>query len=161
MTRLVLVCGMPGAGKTSVATVLARQLEAIRLAPDDWLIALDRDAHDAPFRRRLEHLLWEHAQQLLRIGTSVVLEFGFWSRLDRDRRRRTARELGVEVELHALDVPLDERWRRIELRNASGHPVQITYEQLASYDHWWQPPTAGELSHYDPPTAYQPAPVRT
>ncbi|MEP7216945.1 MAG: AAA family ATPase [Anaerolineaceae bacterium] len=38
--RLILVCGLPGAGKTTLARQLERQLPAIRLCCDEWLSEL-------------------------------------------------------------------------------------------------------------------------
>ncbi|HEX7168924.1 MAG TPA: AAA family ATPase, partial [Acidimicrobiales bacterium] len=92
---------------------------------------------------------WELAQRLLSLGRSVILESGFWTRAERDDKRMRARQLGVAVELRHLDLPLEERWRRIEhRRDVSGGPP-ITYEQLASWDRLFEPPDAAELSFFD------------
>ena len=69
-------------------------------------------------REKVEHELWRLAQDILRLGLSVVLDFGLWARIERDEMRSAARGLGVGVELHYLDVPTDELWRRIEARNS-------------------------------------------
>ena len=57
-------------------------------------------------------------EEIVRLGLSVVLDFGFAARVERDRVRSVARGLGVGVELHFLDVSVDELWRRIEARNS-------------------------------------------
>jgi hypothetical protein len=62
----------------------------------------------------VEHELWRLAQEILSLGLSVVLDFGLWARIERDEMRSAAGGLGVDVELHYLDVPTDELWRRIE-----------------------------------------------
>lgn len=36
----MLTCGLPGAGKTALATRLASERNAVRLTKDEWLIAL-------------------------------------------------------------------------------------------------------------------------
>lgn len=38
--RLILTCGLPGAGKTTLAKQLAAERAAVRLTKDEWLIAL-------------------------------------------------------------------------------------------------------------------------
>src|SRR6185437_6585537 len=82
--RLVLVCGLPGAGKTTLARRLEVALPAVRLCPDEWLAALNIDLRDEATRDRLEREFWRLAQRMLALGQSVILESGFWQRADRD-----------------------------------------------------------------------------
>ena len=117
--RLILTCGLPGAGKTTLARQLAADRSAVRLTKDEWLWALGSSPWDEPTREKVEHELWRLAQEILRLGLSVVLDFGLWARIERDEMRSVARGLGVGVELHYLDVPTDELWRRIEARNSA------------------------------------------
>lgn len=144
---------MPGAGKTTLARQLAAQHRALRMCPDEWFHRLDLDPHDDDLRDKFEALQWEQAQELLRLGTSVVLESGFWLRSDRDEKRLGARRLGAQAELRVLDTPFDERWRRIERRNLEGG-VQITRTQLVRWEQFWQPPTPDELALYDEPRCH-------
>ncbi len=153
MTRLFVVAGLPGAGKTTLARRLAVAHVAVHLGCDDWLGALDLDLLDARLRRRAERRLWAHAQELLARGVSVVVDFGSWSRLERDRFRRTARRLGVDVELHALDVPTDERWRRVQRRSVEAGLADAvpSRAQLASLEDYWQAADDDERAAYDAP----------
>ncbi len=116
--RLILTCGLPGSGKTILARQLAADRGAVRLTQDEWLWALGSTPWDESTREKVDHELWRLAQEILRLGLSVVLDFGLWARIERDEMRTAARGLGVGVELHYLDVPTDELWRRIEARNS-------------------------------------------
>src|SRR5438046_4640152 len=118
--RLVLVCGLPASGKTTLARELADTYGAVRLNPDEWESALGIDPFDQGFQARLEAEFWELAQRLLVLGTSVVLEWGVWARSERDEKREAARALGVAVELRFLDAPYDELMRRVVARHAAG-----------------------------------------
>ena len=148
--RLVLVCGLPASGKTTLARQLAESYGAVRLNPDEWESGLDVDPFDEGFQDRLEAEFWELTQRLLLLGTSVVLEWGFWARSERDEKREAARALGVAVELRFLDAPHEELVRRVVARHAAGG-IAITESHMERYRSIFQPPTDDELALYDPP----------
>lgn len=150
--RIILLCGLPGSGKTTLATRLAGELRAVRLSPDEWLAGFGFDLFDEAARLRVERRLWRHALDLASLGVPVILENGFWTREERERLRSRARGLGLEIELRHLDVPLDELRRRLAARNAEpGAPV-IGPELLEEYAGLFEPPDPDELELYDPPS---------
>ena len=151
--RLLLTCGLPGAGKTTLARQLAADRGALRLTKDEWLWAIGSSPWNGPARKRVERELWRLAQEVLSLGLSVVLDFGLWTRIERDEVRSAARGLGVPVELHYLEVPADELWRRIEARNAEAPWLSAPIHR-ADLDEWlsvFQAPDATELALFDPP----------
>ena len=152
-TRLVLICGLPASGKTTLARQLAPKIPAIRLDKDQWVTQLGHDVWDDEFRVRLERQLWALTQELLAQGKSVILEWGHWARVERDEKRLGARDLGVGVELHYLDAPLEELIERAQRRNVSGEwsaspMTQAHFEQWATI---FQPPDEEELLLFDEP----------
>jgi predicted kinase len=151
--RLVLICGLPTSGKSTLARQLAQNIPAIRLNKDDWAIQLGADLWDEVFRVRLEHQLWALSQELLVQGLSVILEWGHWARVERDEKRLAARALGVGVELHYLDAPLEELIERAERRNASGEwtGAPIARAHLEQWATTFQPPDEEEFLLFDTP----------
>jgi predicted kinase len=152
-TRLVLICGLPASGKSTLARALAPTISAIRLDKDEWATQLGADLWDEEFRVRLERQLWVFSQDLLIRGQSVILEWGHWARAERDEKRLAARALGVGVELHYLDAPLEELIERAERRSASGEwtAVPITRAHFKEWATMFQPPDEEEMQLFDKP----------
>jgi hypothetical protein len=57
---------------------------------------------------------------MLAHGNNVILEWGHWARAEGDEKRLGARMLAAGVELHYLDLPLEELIARVERRQATG-----------------------------------------
>jgi predicted kinase len=153
LTRLVLICGLPASGKSTLARQLAPKIPAIRLDKDGWATQLGADLWDGDFRDRLERQLWLLTQELLAQGQSVILEWGHWARAERDEKRLGARALGVGVELHYLHAPLDELFERAERRTASGEWTASPITR-AHFEEWAtiiQPPGREEFLLFDEP----------
>ena len=125
----------------------------MRLDGDEWITRLGADVWDEEFRDRLEAQLWVLAQELLAKGQSVILEWGHWARAERDQKRLAARALGVGVELHHLDLPLEELIERAQRRNASGEwsAAPMTRAHFEKWATSFQPPEAEELLLFDEP----------
>src|SRR5579872_2914462 len=103
MPTLILICGLPGAGKTTLAKKLEQEIPALRLCPDEWIIDIygpdiDRATLDAA-RDPVEAALWKLAERALILGLNVIVEYGFWAREERESFRARAETVGAMVEL--------------------------------------------------------------
>ena len=151
MPTLYLICGLPGAGKTTLAKEIEHSKSALRLCPDEWISEVLADPSDAAeldrLRDPIEAIQWRIAKRVLKLGVDVILENGFWSRNERDLVRSEALALGACVELHYLDVPRHELWSRLSRRNDNLPPntFAVTEAQLDLWMSWFEPPTADEL----------------
>ena len=148
MATLHLICGLPGSGKSTLARQLELEVPALRLTPDEWMAGIVGDGADEAKRAAVESAQWDIAERALRLGVDVVLENGFWTRADRDAYRARGRALGAEVRLYYLDVPRDERVRRLAERNAALPPntFPITVDELDRWARDFEPPTPDELT---------------
>lgn len=160
MATLFLICGLPGAGKTTLAKQLEQAHQALRFSPDEWIKQIIQDESNQSELTRLrdpvESLQWTTAQKLLSLGVNVILENGFWTRQERSAFRRQAKAIPARVELHFLDVSPAELWRRIERRNldSSTTSFPITKPEFESWLACFEPPASGELTAYDGSKVY-------
>ena len=115
MTRLVLICGLPSAGKTTLARRLGPALGAVQLRPDERMSDLGLDGHDEAARERVERLQWTLAQDLLRLGFSVVLESRYRRSRGQSERSRSAINCSAFTRVHRYRActqatPDEARW---------------------------------------------------
>jgi predicted kinase len=149
--RLIILCGLPGSGKTTFAKRLEKELSIVRLCPDEWMAGLGIDHKDSVTHDRLEDRLSKLALTLLEFGQSVVLEYGFWGRSERDQKRSEARSLEVPIDLYYLNPPQEELWRRLMMRNQHGEhgTVPISSIDLERMSAIFQAPDQAEFALFD------------
>jgi predicted kinase len=146
--KLYVICGLPGAGKTTRAIAIAKATGAVRLCPDEWLEAMGISLVDYSIRFRLQDHMLIHGETLLRAGVSVIVEFGSWSRSERESIRRIAIHTDALTELHFVDAPLSELARRV--RERGGPDAKSLLEDvLLKSSEKFERPTADETSQYD------------
>ncbi len=142
------MCGLPGAGKTTLAKKLEQELPALRLCPDEWIERVVGCAVDDEEKRdAVEAEQWRIAARVLALGANVILENGFWTRKDRDAYRACVTEIGAKVVLHYLEAPREELLRRLAGRYADAprDGFRVTADMLDLYAGWFEPPGPDEL----------------
>lgn len=116
-----LLFGFLGSGKTTLAKRLELQHNAVRFTPDLWMAHLfGEDPPADTFQSRAAAIL-EIMQPIwvrcLSLGLDVVLDYGFWTRAERDRVRAVVEDIGAIPVLWAVSCSDDEARKRIALRN--------------------------------------------
>jgi predicted kinase len=139
--------GLPGAGKTTRAKELAVAHRALRLTPDGWMIALFDGTQPDGKRDLLEGLLITVALQTLRLGTSVVLDFGLWGRDERSALRWLGRSAGAACQV--VYLPVDEAVQRSRIAHRQATTPHQTFPMTETdLDVWrtqFEEPDAAEL----------------
>jgi predicted kinase len=150
VTVLHLMVGLPCSGKSTWARALEARTGALRLTPDEWHLRLfGQDADHSDHDRRhqaIEELMWEVAEVVLRRSGDVILDFGFWTRTEREEATARAARLGADTRIHYTEVPHEELLRRLRIRNMSpGTKTFIISEvSLRRWATLFEPPLTGD-----------------
>ena len=147
--------GLPAAGKTTRARVLAATEHALRLTPDAWMIPLFGESTAGDRRDVLEGRLISTALQALAVGTPVVLDFGFWGRDERWSLHAIAADLGVPCRTVFLDVDPETqaRWMAERYARTPHLTFWMSPEELIRWRAQFEPPDAAELAGGPVPAA--------
>lgn len=152
---LILVVGCTGAGKSTYARALADQLGGLRFSIDEWMVALFWADSPQPIEfawtmervNRCEAQIFAMAKQAAQRGVPAVLDLGFTTKAHRDKFRDLGERAGLGVAVHFVDVPAEERWRRVEQRNAQqGETYSLTVDRgmFDFMEGLWEPPSDAE-----------------
>jgi predicted kinase len=154
---LVLIVGCTGAGKTTYARALADQLGAVQFSIDEWMTALFWADSPQPIEfqwtmertRRCEAQIFATVRQLAARGIPAVLDLGFTRKAHRENFLALAAGAGLSAVSHFLDVPADERWQRVNLRNqerGETFAMEVDRQMFDFMEGLWEPPVEAEWS---------------
>jgi len=131
-----LLFGFLGSGKTTLAKALERQHRAMRFTPDEWMARLfGEDPPAAIFQEKaaaIIELLEPIWTGCLGRGVDVVLDYGLWTRTERDHIRALVLDLGAQPVLYRLECDDEVARERVAQRNVG--PGQSLYIAPATFD---------------------------
>jgi predicted kinase len=149
-----LICGLPCSGKTTYATGLRAKANCVLFSLDYWLItafgqySLASAGHQEHTRRVLacRELIWNAAAEFLRRSVDVVLDDGFFLRVNRMRYVEMSKAAGAGATIHFIDTPVTVLRARLAHRNATlpRYNFRIDPETLEGFLALFEPPSAGE-----------------
>lgn len=120
MAKVELVCGKICSGKSYYASKLKENINAVvfscdRLIKDIFPYALGGNHDEIVSRVKL--YLHEKASEVVRAGTNVILEFGFWDRNEREEVSHFYEGMNISFEWHYIDISDDDWAINIQERN--------------------------------------------
>ena len=134
MNKLVLLCGKPGCGKTTIAQQLHKDLGYIHFSADDYMLRLFGEITQREiFEQKLQatkDLIYSICDQILP-NNNVVLDFGFWTK--QERQSLLQRFANSQVVLVYIKLDNDEIFRRVQHRNKNLKPSEY-YMDKSTFD---------------------------
>ena len=120
MSMLYILCGLPGAGKTTYAKDLSMRTGAKIFSLDELVHKKYGDMHGCELAVRecaVKYEILPEIEELLRNGQSVILDFGFYKKQERDRYHKLAELFSVQSEIHYITASYQTLLERVIKRN--------------------------------------------
>ena len=151
---LVVMTGLSGSGKSTVALELAQRLGGVRVRSDVERKRLfgfapqDRTGsgvYSPEATARTYDRMAQVARATLLAGVPAVVDGAFLKRVERDRYRALARELGVRFTLVSCEAPADVLRARVAARHRAGRdPSEADVDILERQMGWQERPALDE-----------------
>ncbi len=154
--NVYMICGLTGAGKTTYAKQLSRDVNGVRMSIDDWMARLffidrnpssDFEWFHARVRRCCTQMR-DTSEQVIGSGGTVIFDCGFTNLEERQIFYDWADSLGYSMALHFVDVPNSVRWDRVQHRNSERgdtFALEVTREMFDFMNRIWQGPSDAEM----------------
>jgi len=120
MSKAILICGKSASGKSVYAERIQNDKKAVLLSVDELVLSIlgnDLGEKHDEITRRTQAYLFEKSLDIIRTGTNILLDWGFWTSEKRREARMFYDAHGIESEFHYMDTPEDVWKKNIEKRN--------------------------------------------
>jgi hypothetical protein len=149
-----MICGLPGAGKTTIAKKIETENRALRFSLDEWLITLfgryeiTPENHQAHVQRVLacRELIWTTAERALTLDVDVILDDGFFLKEHRSKYKEMIERAGARPKLYFVDIEAETLLNRLQNRNSDlpANNFAISSELITYFFSLFEPPTEDE-----------------
>jgi predicted kinase len=148
---LYFFCGKMGAGKSTKSKQLAIDKQAVLLSEDEWLSSLYPNQIASfvdylKFSVQLKPLVKKHVQNILSVGTDVVMDFPGNTQKQRKWLSGIASEVNASHQLIFLNLNNEQCLRQIEQRRKE-QPERAAFDTEAVFIHvtsFFEAPEASE-----------------
>ncbi len=113
MSKVYLICGRICCGKTTYAQKICSENNAILLSVDEIMLSLfdqccGRELH-MEYERRIKNYLFDKSLEIIEKGFHVVLDWGFWTKEERNATKDFYKSRNIDCELHYIEID-NETW---------------------------------------------------
>lgn len=160
MAYIHLIEGPVGSGKSTYASELGKNHQAIRLTLDDWMTTLfspDRPSAEifewySERKNRCIKQIWKMACSIIDSGHDVILELGLIQQQSREQFFELVDSAGYQLKIYVLDAPREVRKERIQERNLTKcdtYSMEVPDHIFEIASDMWEPVDESECYRYD------------
>lgn len=120
MKKVILICGKICSGKSFYAKQLQQTENAVILSTDEAtfdLIENQQGEFYNLFAAKVNRYLRKKAVEIVKAGTNVILDWGFWTQEDRREISNYLADHTIPFEWHYIDISEDDWRKNIAERN--------------------------------------------
>lgn len=121
MAKAILICGKICSGKSYYSKKIIKNNNAVILSCDELMSDLfhpnENEYHDT-YIDKIKKYLIKKSIEIINKGNSVVLDWGFWTKEERQSITQRYKDNNINVEWHYIDVSKEQWDKNIEKRNS-------------------------------------------
>lgn len=127
MSKIIAICGKICSGKTCYADSIKEKENAVILSTDEVtydLIDNEQGESYDDFSLKVNKYLMKKSVELVKIGCNIILDWGFWTKKQRNEVTEYFKSKNVNIEWHYIDIKddlweenINERNRKVEAGN--------------------------------------------
>ncbi len=126
MSKVYIMCGKVGSGKSTYAAKLSEEIGAIILSVDQMMLTVyGREIPCSEHKNYIEKVkksLFSMGHQILKRGLPIIIDFGFWTKEERVAVRNEFDRYPLEILV--LDVDEELLYERVANRNKAGRDIE-------------------------------------
>ena len=145
MSKVFIMCGKLCSGKSTYANKIRSTYKAVILSIDEIMLSMF-----GQYAGEIQAYQYAKSVEIAESGINVVLDWGFWTRKEREYAKEYYTSRHIDYEFYYLDVDSVEWNRRIQKRNQDvlNHESDAYYvdEGLADkFESIFEVPTKDEI----------------
>ncbi len=154
MSKVYLICGKICCGKTTYSQKICSENNAILLSVDEIMLSLfDQCCGEKlhkEYERRIKNYLFDKSLEIAEKGFDVVLDWGFWTKEERNTTKEFYKSHKIDCELHYIEID-DKTWehhlnkRNKEILNKETKAYYLEHNRALEFASMFKKPDNEEI----------------